>query len=83
MRLGRAVLTNRLGVGVSFGDEALNGEFELCDGSEHAAFEALVGEFGEEALDGVEPGSGSWREVESPARVLREPLSDLRCLWVA
>ena len=67
-----------LGVSVSFGDEALDGEFELCDGSEDAAFEALVGEFGEEALDGVEPGSGSWREVESPARVLRELLSDLR-----
>ena len=37
---------------------------ELGDRSEHAALEAPVGEFGEEALDGIEPGGGSWREVE-------------------
>jgi hypothetical protein len=38
----------------------------------------MAGFFANVSGFGVEPGSGSWREVESPARVLREPLSDLR-----
>jgi hypothetical protein len=46
------------------------------DRSEHAALEAPVGEFGEEALDGIEPGGGSRREVEGPARVFCEPFLD-------
>ena len=37
-------------------EEAVNGIFELLEGSEHAAFEALFCEGGKQALDGVEPG---------------------------
>jgi len=64
------------GFGIGLCDEALDGDFELGDRSEHAALEAPVGEFGEEALDGIEPGGGSRREVEGPARVFCEPFLD-------
>jgi hypothetical protein len=37
-------------------EEAVDGIFEFLEGAEHAALEALFGEFREEALDGVEPG---------------------------
>src|SRR5690606_30448117 len=39
--------------------------------------EPSPGEFGEEALDGVEPGAGCWGEVEGPARMTAEPGADL------
>jgi hypothetical protein len=54
MRFGRAAQT-RFGIGVGLGDEALDCSLEFRDGSEHATFEAPVGELGEEAFDGVEP----------------------------
>ena len=66
----------RFGFGIGLCDEALDGDFEFSDGPEHAASEAPVGEFGEEALDGIEPGGGSWREVEGPARVFCELFLD-------
>lgn len=69
-----------LALRLSFGDEALDGKLELFDGSEHAAFEAPIGEFSNEAFDSVEPVGGGWREVEGPARVLGEPFLDLRML---
>jgi hypothetical protein len=65
------------GLAIRLCDEALDGDFELSDRSECAALEARVGEFGEEALDGIEPGGGSWREMEGSARVLCEPFLDL------
>ena len=48
--------------------------------SEDAALQAPLGELGEEALDGVEPGAGGRREVEGPARMAGEPSPDLRVL---
>ena len=43
-------------IGVGLGDEAVDGELQVNDGLEDAAFEALARKLGEEALDGVEPG---------------------------
>ena len=54
MRLGGAIHTGS-GIGVGLFDEAVNGDLKFGDGSEHATFEAPVGELGEEAFDGVEP----------------------------
>ncbi len=44
-----------LGVGVGFCDKAIDRGLKFRDGSEYAAFEALVCELGEESFDGVEP----------------------------
>ena len=35
-----------------------------------------LGELGEEALDGVEPGGRGWREVEGEARMASEPMRE-------
>jgi hypothetical protein len=45
-------------------DEAIDGGFKVVDGSEDAAHQAPAREFGEKALDGVEPGCGGRGEVE-------------------
>ena len=37
-------------------DEAKNGGLQFGDGTEHAALEASLCEYGEEALYGIEPG---------------------------
>ena len=47
-----------------FGDKAVDGRLEVGDADEDAALQALAGQLGEEALDGVEPGRGGAREVE-------------------
>src|ERR1700681_4932149 len=44
------------GIIVGFAEEAVDGGLEVDDRAEHAPFEAALGQFGEEALDGVEPG---------------------------
>ena len=62
-----------LGVGVVVVEEAVDGGLKVCDGSEDATLEAPLGQDGEEALDGVEPGSRSRREVKGPAGMAREP----------
>ena len=49
-------------------------------GAEHAAFQPALGELGEEALDGIEPGAGGRGEVEGEARVPGEPGLDLGVL---
>ena len=41
--------------GIVFTNEAVDGGLEIDEGMEHAVFEPAAGEFGEEALDGVEP----------------------------
>ena len=46
-----------LGIGIGLGEEAVDGGLKVDDGAEDAAFEASAGELGEEALDGIEPGS--------------------------
>ena len=62
-----------LRLGVVIVEEAVDGGLEVGDGSEDAALEAALGQDGEEALDGVEPGGRGRREVERPARVARQP----------
>ena len=44
------------GIGVCLGDEAVDGELQVNDGSEHASLEATARELGEEAFDRIEPG---------------------------
>ena len=65
---------------VGLGDEAVDGGLEIDDASEDTALQSPLGEFGEEALDGVEPRAGGRREVEGEARVSVEPLTHLRML---
>ena len=46
----------RLGLPVGLGEEAVDGGLQVDDRGEHAAFQPAVGELGEEALDGIQPG---------------------------
>jgi hypothetical protein len=81
----------RLGFVVGFSDEAVDGGLKLDNRCEDAAFEALPGELGKPAFDGIGPGAGSRGEVEGEARIPRQPGGDPRlrggrlfgCLWVA
>ena len=41
--------------GVVFADEPIDGGLEIDDGMEDAVLEPPPGQFGEEALDGIEP----------------------------
>ena len=43
-------------MGVVLVEEAVDGGLKVDDGSEDAALETPLGQDGEEALDGVEPG---------------------------
>ncbi len=65
---------------VVFGQEAIDGGLEVDKTFEDAAFEAPLGQDGEEAFDGIEPGSRCRREVEDEPRMPRQPLSDLGML---
>ena len=56
---------------------AVDGGLQVDDRSEDAAPEALAGEFGEEAFEGVEPGAGFRGEVKGPAGMPGEPGFDL------
>ncbi len=69
-----------LGLSIVLGDEAVDGGLEVDDGVEDATLEPSPGEFGEEAFDGVEPGTGCRHEVEGPAWMAVEPGADLRVL---
>ena len=68
-----------LGFVVGFSDEAVDGGLKLDNRCEDAAFEALPGELGKQAFDGIGPGAGSRGEVEGEARMPRQPGGDL---WV-
>ena len=72
-----------LGVVVVLGEEAVDGGLQVDDGVEDAALEAPLGELGEEALDGVEPGA----EVGVKWKVKRgwraSQARTLGCLWAA
>src|SRR6516225_6128489 len=70
----------RLGRIVGLGEEAVDGGLEVDDRLEHAAFEPSLGQLGEEALHGVEPGGGGRGEVEGPARMALQPSPHLRVL---
>jgi hypothetical protein len=63
------------GIGVCLGDEAVDSDLQVDDGSEHAALEATARELGEEAFDRIEPGCGGRGEVERPAGMPGQPLA--------
>ena len=64
-------------VGIVFAHEAIDGGLKVDDGMEDAVLEPAPGEFGEEALDSIEPGARGRGEVEGPAWVAVEPGADL------
>ena len=57
-----------LGSVVGFLEEAVDGGLEIDDRAEDPALEAALGQFGEEALDRIEPGSRSRGEMDDRAR---------------
>jgi len=65
---------------VSLRDEAVDGGLEFDNAPEDTALQSLLGQFGEEALDSVEPRARGRREVEGETRVPIEPLTHLRML---
>ena len=71
------------GIGVCLGDEAVDSDLQVDDGSEHAALEATARELGEEAFDRIEPGCGGRGEVERPAGCRASHWRTFGCLWVA
>ena len=56
---------------------AVDGGLKVNDGLEDAAPDALAGELGEEAFDGIEPGARLRSEVEGPTGVPGKPGFDL------
>ena len=70
----------RFGVIVVLFDVSVDGLLEFGDGSEGASPNAPSGDCGEEAFDGIEPGSGDGCEVEGPARMAGEPFPHLGLL---
>src|SRR5512132_97054 len=65
------------GIVVVLGEVAVDRGLEIDQRVEYATLQVAPGELGEEALDGIEPGSRGRREVEGPARVASEPGPDL------
>ena len=65
---------------IGFCDEAVDGGLEVDEGMEDTTFEPPLGEFGEEALDSVEPRAGGGCEVEGEALVTIKPGPDLGML---
>ena len=72
-----------LGVVVHFGEVSFAGGLEIDDALERTSLEPLSGQFGEEALDGVEPGCRGRGEVEMEPRMPFQPGANLGCLCVA
>ena len=62
---------------IVFADKAVDGGLKVDDGLEDATLEPAPREFGEEALDGIEPRARGRREVEGPAWMAGEPGADL------
>jgi len=65
---------------IGFCEVSVDGGLEVDDAFEDAAFEALPGQLGEEAFDGVEPGGRGRGEVEMEPLVPAEPGADLGML---
>ena len=78
--LGRFGPDEGLGGFVVVFDVAGDFGFEFGDGFEDAASDSPAGDGREEALDGVEPGGRCRREMEDPARMIRQPFPDLGML---
>ena len=64
-------------------EETVDGGLEVDDGAEDATLQPSLGELGEEALHGIEPGAGGGREVEGEARMAVEQARTFGCLWAA
>jgi len=63
-----------LWVGIVVFQVVVNGGFELGNGGEDAATDALLSDQPEDALDLIEPGGRGWGEVQVKAGVLGQPL---------
>ena len=72
-----------LGVAVGLGEEAFDCGLEIDERSEHSALQPSPGQFGEEALDGIEPGCRWRRVVEHKTRMAIEPGPHLGILVAA
>src|SRR6266404_8339863 len=60
--------------------EAIDCRLQVDNRSEDAALQSALGQFGEEAFDGVEPRARCRREVEREALMPVEPSAHLRML---
>ena len=69
-----------LRLGIVFDNEAIDGGLQIDDRDEDTALQSPLGEFCEEAFDGVEPRTRRWREVECEALVSIEPSSHIGML---
>ena len=58
-------------------DEPVDGRLQVDQRMKDAVLQATLGQLGEEAFHGVQPGRRSRREVESPAGVTLQPGHDL------
>jgi len=61
-------------------DEAVDSNLKIDHAPEDTALEPLLGKFGEESFDCIEPRARGRCEVEGEARVSGEPLRYLRML---
>ena len=68
---------------VVLGEIAVDCGLEVDDRAEHPTLEPSLGEGSEEVFDGVEPGAGSWREVEVQRGWRVSQARTFGCLWVA
>src|SRR5215469_8642062 len=66
----------RFGIFVMHVNVFTDGSFQFFHAAEHAPPNSLVGEFGEPALDQVNPGTVSGSVVDMKTWTLREPFSD-------
>lgn len=80
---GGGCLYERFGLGIECFEVVHDGLLQFGDASEDAAADALIGDFGEEALDLVEPRGGCGRKVEMNARMLFNQVCTASVLWVA
>ena len=62
---------------ILLGDEAIDGSLKIHNGVEHTALQPSLCQLGKETFDGIEPGTGRWREVKGEAGMAVEPLADL------
>ena len=72
-----------LGVVVGFSDEAVDGGLKLDNRGEDAAFEALPGERGKQAFDGIGPGAGSRVKWKVKRGCRASQAVTFGCLWMA